>query len=655
MHRQVQAGLFFMTGGLILAYVLAHAWASYRLGFDLPVHYLLTEATRLFGRSDALATELGMIFFAGGAGGLVVGSFLAGEALSRIASSSWQTISDMRRNRLLKKPGKGFIVAKTTGPKLPGRYIGSDKFPNCLVIAPTGAGKGVGFMYPNLLTYEGSTITLDIKGENYETTARWRAKMGDKIIVFAPAEFHKSSARYNPLDRIARMTDYAEYQFALRKTAGLFLQAEYAGEWLNGAIQLFTAIGCIAQERKRLTLGDIHAILAEGGKNLQSHIQELAKQAREPALQRELSSLGRLENKTLATYLSVMNNAGFDLWSNPHVARMTASTDFTFDNIRRELTSIYFIIKDGDIKPLAGLVRLFFNDLITTMQASLPDKTEPHGFMLILDEFHRLGKMEQIADAMTTIRGFGGRIAIVTQTIPKLDQIYSREERLSIQGGAGLKLYLTPSEEMTIEDVSKACGKTNKRIVSKSRRTGFGEKTTISERMEEHPLLTEDEARRLDPNAAIVIINGQQPILAKRIIHFEDRRFTHILKEQDKLSWAITEANKVEALEQRVIELEAAQAPQGLVAPDRPTRETLDQLKSLLERLADLFDKTHAMPKEQEQPTVAPVLNHGKDRPGSATSERGEARKTGCKPRSKRTRFITIDTAIAPDPDVEGA
>lgn len=690
MNRQIQAGLFFMTGGLVLAYVPAHAWASFRLGLDLPVLYLITEATRLFHRSDALTTELGLIFFAGGAGGLIAGSVLAGEALSRIASSDWQTISDMRRNRLLKDAGTGFIVAKTTGPRLLGRYIGSDEFPNCLVTAPTGAGKGVGFMYPNLLTYKGSTITLDIKGENYETTARWRAKMGNKIIVFAPAEFHKKSAQYNPLERIGRMTNYAEYQFALRKTAGLFLQAEHAGEWLNGAIQLFTVIGCIAHQRNRLTLGDIHAILAEGGNNLQKHIQELAGEAAEPALQRELLGLGKLENKTLASYLSVMNNAGFDLWANPHIARMTSRSDFTFDNIRRELTSIYFIIKDGDIEPLAGLVRLFFNDLITTMQASLPDRTEPHGFLLILDEFHRLGKMAHIANAMTTIRGFGGRIAIVTQTIPKLDQIYSREERLSIQGGAGLKLYLTPSEEMTIEDVSKACGKTNKRVVSKSRRSGFGEKTTISERMEEHPLLTEDEARRLDPNAAIVIINGQQPIKAKRIIHYKDRRFTRILKEQDKLPWSITEGSEVEALTRRLDALEAStaqqrnetgettpfKAPQAdkpqqtIIIPDKPTRADMLFIKQMLERLADFYDNAGAIPDavKGDDVVVATVTNargtptdfeHDRDmtNPVEESPEQAlmlTAAKYGTPliTRKPRNRIkVRVFPLIAPDPD----
>lgn len=35
-----------------------------------------------------------------------------------------------------------------------------------LLIALTARGKGVGTMYPNLLTFRGRTITIDVKGEN---------------------------------------------------------------------------------------------------------------------------------------------------------------------------------------------------------------------------------------------------------------------------------------------------------------------------------------------------------------------------------------------------------------------------------------------------------------------------------------------------------
>jgi type IV secretion system protein VirD4 len=41
-----------------------------------------------------------------------------------------------------------------------------------LTCAPTGAGKGIGAVIPNLLTYPGSAFVLDLKGENFAVHSR---------------------------------------------------------------------------------------------------------------------------------------------------------------------------------------------------------------------------------------------------------------------------------------------------------------------------------------------------------------------------------------------------------------------------------------------------------------------------------------------------
>ena len=55
-----------------------------------------------------------------------------------------------------------------------------------MTIAPTGGGKGVGVIIPNLLTYPGSVIAIDIKGELTQVTARRRREMGQKVVVLDP-------------------------------------------------------------------------------------------------------------------------------------------------------------------------------------------------------------------------------------------------------------------------------------------------------------------------------------------------------------------------------------------------------------------------------------------------------------------------------------
>jgi type IV secretion system protein VirD4 len=87
-----------------------------------------------------------------------------------------------------------------------------------------------------------------------------------------------------------------------------------------------------------------------------------------------------------------------------------------------------------------------------------------------------------------------------------------------------VKLYLTPSDQKTIEELSQAVGKTTKRVVTRSQSVGRNpfEGRSVIERTEETPLLNEDEARRLDLDEVILVVDAQMPIRARRIKYYED-------------------------------------------------------------------------------------------------------------------------------------
>ena len=60
------------------------------------------------------------------------------------------------------------------------------KVDHSVVIAPSGAGKGIGIVIPTLLDYEGSVLVTDIKGENYAVTAEARRAKGRKVYALDP-------------------------------------------------------------------------------------------------------------------------------------------------------------------------------------------------------------------------------------------------------------------------------------------------------------------------------------------------------------------------------------------------------------------------------------------------------------------------------------
>lgn len=534
--RKLVIGVTLLT--LVMAamgYVVATAYLlirdyGLRVEIDflwLARHYLDLHASRPedFKRVNLIIGGFALL-------GLFISAVLSGTALTKFGLTHWQTPSEMKKNGFFGTTGTGFILGKNGKPQGRGKLLTSTKFPHALIVAPTGRGKTSGFVIPNLLTFKGSAVVLDVKGENFEATARHRASQGDKVYRFAPTDWHdRRTHRYNPLLRIYELADADRKQMELQLLASLFLQAESdkVQGLLKGGIDLFVAAGLLAFERKRPSLGEIYRITASGG-NKQKEFMKRRDEVQNRAAKLIFERMASTNNDTLTSYVSLLMTSGLDQWSNPAIDAATVESDFDFRTIRKRPFTTYLVVSPNMVKTLAPLIRLFFSDLISSLQDKEPGKDEPWPVMIMLDEFNRLGKMPIVVESIETLRSYRGHLAIVTQTIPALDEIYGENTRRALQGNAGVKLYLTPSDEKTVEELSKAVGKTTKRVVTRSRSIGRNpfEGRSMSERTEETPLLPEDEARRMPLDEIVMVIDAQMPIRAKRIQYYKDPYFKAI-------------------------------------------------------------------------------------------------------------------------------
>ena len=110
----------------------------------------------------------------------VVGTMAAAQATH--GSARWGTSDEMRQGGHLVEPGKpaGFALARV--PDAPAGVDPRFRFSGHVVtVAPTGSGKGIGAVIPNLLDYPGSALVLDVKGENAAVTARARRAISSLV------------------------------------------------------------------------------------------------------------------------------------------------------------------------------------------------------------------------------------------------------------------------------------------------------------------------------------------------------------------------------------------------------------------------------------------------------------------------------------------
>ncbi|ETX13508.1 type VI secretion protein [Roseivivax halodurans JCM 10272] len=532
----VSAGLLCggVIGTIVASFYLALALRTPPAEFDMLVLWRAGGETRA-AHHDAFQVGFGAVGF--GAAGLALMAFIwVRQGRSDVyGAAHWQTKTELKRNGMLEAPGRGFVCGKLGRPKSKAPYISASYIPHVMMVAPTRAGKGVGFVIPNLLSFAGSTVVLDVKGENFEKTARLRALNGDEVFRFSPFDWANSTHRYNPLARIAAAPSFAQQFTEVSILADLFLDKDNKtlDTFSEAGKSIFVAACLLAIQRKRATLGEVNRIVT-GGDYKNAQYSAYAEEALEPTVRALWINAASASSRLLTSNIQALMTAGLKQWDNPAVRSATQASDFDFAAFRTKPHSLYIVVSEDHITTLAPLLRLMFADLIASLRLREPGPDEPWPVMMMIDEFQQMGAMPYLERAIHSLAAYGGRVAMIAQSLASLDRIYGPEGRESLENGAGLKLYITPRDQRTVREVSAAVGSTTREAVTHvyGRNKGILGATSSSSRLEERPLLSETEARTMDPDDVIILASPQHPILAKRIKYFEDPLFTTLADRQ---------------------------------------------------------------------------------------------------------------------------
>ena len=529
--------------GLLAGLLVASIYVTLSLGRQLSSldPFLIVTGFPGWRALGAQPWQTGWLIALSGAALALIGSigFNLASRLTTYGESRFQSPGEMKRNGFCEPLGRGYVFArlgKASSKRAPYLAASFQKFAHALVVAPTGSGKTVSYVIPNILLAPGSTVTLDVKGEVFEKTARYRKARGDEVFYFAPYDFERLSHRYNPLERLAALQNREERFTRLSELSTYFLQMSGSGsgkDFLTEARQLFVAGALLAFQRGRPTMGEIYRIVLGGGNKNEVYALH-AQEATDPQAKTVFERFSGYADKTLTAYVSILGEAGLGLWNNPAIERVTSGSDFSFMTLREKPKSIYFVIPSDSVESAAPLVRLFFGELIATLRRSEPHpEREPWPVTIMFDEFDQIGRMPVIISSLKQLRSHNARVSIITQSVPGLHSTgYSEDERLSLEANSGIKCYLAANEKKTAEEVSGALGKTTRISVSDSVGGGFIRHRSVSRRAEERALMAPDEIRRLSEDKIIIIPERQFPIMAHRIKWYEDPTFAPMVKGQ---------------------------------------------------------------------------------------------------------------------------
>ena len=412
-------------------------------------------------------------------------------------------------------------------------YLRHDGPEHVLCFAPTRSGKGVGLVVPSLLTWPGSAIVHDIKGENWQLTAGFRARHG-RVLLFDPTN-PKSSA-YNPLLEVRR----GEWEVRdVQNIADILVDPEGSLEKRNhwektSHALLVGAILHVLYAEDDKTLAGVAAFLSDPKRPIEStlaammktsHLGEAGPHPVIASAAREL--LNKSDNERSGVLSTAMSFLG--LYRDPVVAEVTRRCDWRIsDMVGGKLpTTLYLVVPPSDINRTKPLIRLILNQVGRRLTEDLQAKVGRHRLLLMLDEFPALGRLDFFESALAFMAGYGLKSFLIAQSLNQIEKAYGPNN--SILDNCHVRVSFATNDERTAKRVSDALGTATEMKAMKNyaghRLSPWLGHLMVSRSETARQLLTPGEIMQLPPSDEIVMVAGTPPIRAKKARYYEDARF----------------------------------------------------------------------------------------------------------------------------------
>ncbi len=509
------------------------AWPVYRPWqlFDWWYHYE-AYAPHVFDKAGMLAGASGFM----GCTAAIIGSLWRARQtrlVTTYGSSRWAMSNEIHKAGLF-RPAGVFLG------KLKNAYLRHDGPEHIMAFAPTRSGKGVGLVVPTLLSWTGSAVIHDIKGENWQLTAGWRSTFSHALL-FNPTD--PRSAHYNPLLEVRKGSDEVR---DVQNIADVLVDPEGALERRNhwektshsllvGTIlhvlyaeeeKTLARVATFLSDPKRSFENTLRCMMATNHLGTREHPQVhpvIASAAREV--------LNKSENERSGVLSTAMSFLG--LYRDPTVATTTSACDWRIADLMdaKHPVSLYLVIPPSDISRTKPLVRLILNQIgrrLTERLEGDPKKQHKHQLLMMLDEFPALGRLDFFETALAFMAGYGIRAYLIAQSLNQISKAYG--ENNAILDNCHVRIAFSSNDERTAKRISDALGTATElraqRNYAGHRLAPWLSHIMVSRQETARPLLTPGEVMQLPPNDEIILLSGLLPIRAKKLRYYQDPNFT---------------------------------------------------------------------------------------------------------------------------------
>ncbi|MCB8878476.1 type IV secretory system conjugative DNA transfer family protein [Acidisoma silvae] len=411
-----------------------------------------------------------------------------------------------------------------TGKLADGRFRQDGHILTC---APTGAGKGIGAVIPNLLDYPGSAFVLDFKGENYAVTAGARRAAGQDVFLIDP--FGITGAPSHGMNWLDALDPEDPDVVALAGAMAEMLIAPTSKEtdphWTETARELVRGllIYVAGLPPERRCMNELRTILTgseDDWAETLAHMLDDPLRGHRIVARTATAHLNRPERERASVLSTATRHTAW--LDDPRLAATLSRSDFDLRDLKRRRMTVYIALPPDRLRPSLGFVRGFIGLALNAMTATQGKPEARVAFFL--DEFGQLGRMDSLADNITILRGYGAQFWLFVQDLSQLKAVYPRWQ--SFLANTTQQFFGTADYD-TAKYLSDALGQFTVSFTTSgsSTSTGYGQhggSVSSNEHVQSRSLMTPDEVMRLGPEQPIVMISREAPYLLFRLNYLTD-------------------------------------------------------------------------------------------------------------------------------------
>lgn len=442
---------------------------------------------------------------------------------NRYGSSDFATHHDLQASHwLISKPfdnkdhSRRFLIAAmqdqavATPEQITQRHV--------LVSGPTGAGKTKSLFMPNLIERPNCSMliteaTADDKlpappCEIYRHTAGFRASQNSVIYSFNPAD--PTSTHINPLDRVSSAPPNQMHSSAkqlatlvIANTSNPYATSDPIWDRAERHL-LYSLILRVSSDKDRPgSFADVLDLFIQGVSKLKEVFAANPQRPGRPEYDAFMNNADERFAKNVCSGLMTR----LEPWWLPEVRELTAQTDFTREDIRKQLFTFYLSVSSlrDDYKLITTVI---IDYLLNEFLEICHDSEYPISVML--DEIANLGRINRLPNIITTIRKTGIGLVFGVQDPAQILDLYGPAKGKAILAQPGTRIYFRPLQVEIARDISMALGK--KTLINRTVR----DNGRIEEREEAWPLMTESEIMELSQEEMIVFTPNTRPIKIKK-------------------------------------------------------------------------------------------------------------------------------------------